>query len=66
MLDYQQVINEKAELDEKRKELTEFIASKDYLGITRVSRTLIRNQQKAMQDYSFVLGARIEYFHKDD
>ena len=54
------LVEEKAKLDEDIEKLIEFRASFDAQRLTYTERNLLRRQAIAMQEYSDVLGERIE------
>jgi len=64
MRDYQQrVIEEKKELDEKARGLSNFIGlNKEFLGIDKNSQELMKEQCETMWEYSEILGKRIALF----
>ena len=63
MEDYQQrVIEEKKELDEKISKLKDFGNTLNFTQLATVEQGLLRLQLVAMNNYSDVLGQRIDLF----
>lgn len=58
----QRVVDEKSELDEKISKLVEFMKTELYLGLHKVDISLLSVQFEYMNDYSRVLGQRIDRF----
>jgi len=58
----QRVIDEKKELDDKRERLSKFFTSPVFDGLDRSEQARLQRQKMAMDEYSFVLGQRIEHF----
>lgn len=65
MKDYQQrVIDEKKELDEKAKKLSDFIGlSSEFENIPPDEQERLREQNEIMWQYSEILGQRIDAFN---
>lgn len=59
MTDYQDLIAEKRELDDKHSKLAEFIGGAVYLTLCEDDRDLLLVQLDLMKSYSDVLGQRI-------
>lgn len=66
MLDYQQrVVDERKELQERKKKLATFIYINDeYETLPEEEKSLLERQLWAMVDYSDVLKKRIDLFNK--
>ena len=58
----QRVIDEKAELDEKREKLTAFYSVPLFHGLPESEQSLLLRQGVAMRTYSEILGERIAAF----
>ncbi len=58
----QRVVDEKAELDEKREKLGKFIESDAYQALSEPERDLLSRQAIVMAEYSDILGTRIATF----
>jgi len=58
----QRVIDEKKELDEKREKLIEFMHGDVYATLDAIDQGLLMVQLVAMNNYSEVLGRRIDLF----
>jgi len=58
----QRVIDEKKELDEKREKLIEFMHGDIYAALDAIDQGLLMVQLVAMNNYSEVLGRRIDLF----
>jgi hypothetical protein len=56
----QRVINERAELDDRRSRLNSFMDTDEYAVLDHVQKDLLKRQYKAMTEYSNILGERIE------
>lgn len=63
MKDYQErVVAEKAELDDRHAKLNAFAQTETFDALPEEERARLARQSKAMDDYSVVLGERIEAF----
>jgi hypothetical protein len=60
----QQVIDTKAEVDAKNLELEAFIKSEGFLALQEAEQLLMTRQLSIMQEYSRILGERIDAFPK--
>ena len=61
----QRVVDEKAELDERRGKLDTFIQSNyTFVTLSAEEQSLLKQQRAAMTGYSDILGKRIELFAK--
>lgn len=58
----QRVVEEKAELDDKLGKLVEFIQSGVFSTIDPFEQVNLRDQSRAMAEYSRILGVRIANF----
>jgi len=59
----QRVVDEKTELDEKAKKLSDFIGNSDiFLSLDAEEQERLREQNDIMWQYSEILGARIAAF----
>ena len=59
----QRVVDEKAELDDKTKKLSDFIGSNDiFLTLDTAEQERLKEQNDIMWKYSEILGARIAAF----
>jgi hypothetical protein len=56
------VVNEKKELDDKLSKLRTFFTGQLFAGLPEDERTRLLRQEKAMHEYSDVLGERIASF----
>ena len=63
MIEWQlRVVDEKKELDVKIQKLYEFLPSDNFKSLNAVNRHLLVEQCKKMQEYSHILGERIDLF----
>jgi len=58
----QRVIDERNQLEERRKKLSDFMEGKQFFGLPEMERNRMRRQLKAMTEYSEVLSERIADF----
>lgn len=58
----QRVVDELADLNERRRLLSKFILSDTFTKVPNIERILLTEQQDAMTMYSTVLTNRIHYF----
>lgn len=59
----QRVVDEKAELDEKAKRLSDFISNSDiFPTLDEAEQERLKEQSDVMRQYSEILGARIAAF----
>ena len=58
----ERVVTEKKELDEKLSKLNSFFESKTFATLDPAECDRLRSQASVMQEYSDILGARIESF----
>ena len=58
----QRVVDEKAELDEKLSKLDAFVLTGKFDALPNAEQERMQRQQKAMGEYSAVLGERIAAF----
>jgi Txe/YoeB family toxin of Txe-Axe toxin-antitoxin module len=63
MKDYQErVVQEKAELETKIRNLVQFIGGDDFKGLPSPEKDRLANQLRVMQVYLYILGQRISFF----
>lgn len=60
----ERVVIEKSELDEKLERLRGFYTSSIFFGLSDDEKERLNKQEKAMRDYSQILGERIAHFRK--
>ena len=60
----QRVVREKEELDKKIEKLMAFFGTELYRNLSDEEKDLLDEQYRIMQDYSSVLGQRIDRFKK--
>ena len=58
----QRVVDEKRELDERLKKLSEFFSNPIFHGLPEEERSRLSRQRRAMTTYSDILGERIAAF----
>ena len=61
----QRVVDEKSELDDKRKKLEEFLYTDTFVSLNDGERGLLQTQYILMGNYSDVLQSRIEGFNEE-